>query len=56
MNGSNVILSSAELYESATGRWSTTGSLGTARESTRRRCCPPARSGGGRNGVARIAT
>ena len=34
---------SAELYDPATGTWSATGSLNTARAITRRRCCPTAR-------------
>ena len=36
-------LSSAELYDPASGTWTATGSLNTAREVTRRHCCPTAR-------------
>ena len=40
---STVYLASAELYDPASGTWSATGSLGTARASgTRRPCCPTA--------------
>ena len=42
-DNSSSILSSAELYDPATGRGAATGSLGTARAVTRRRCCPTAR-------------
>ena len=41
-NGDGV-LTSAELYDPASGTWSATGSLNTARSFTRRRCCPTAR-------------
>ena len=36
-------LASAELYDPATGTWSATGSLATARYFTPPRCCPTAR-------------
>ena len=36
-------LTSAELYDPASGSWTATGSLNTARYITRRRCCPTAR-------------
>ena len=36
-------LTSAELYDPASGSWTATGSLNTARDITRRRCCPTAR-------------
>ena len=42
-NDSGHALSSAELYDPASGTWTATGSLGTARYDTRRRCCPMAR-------------
>ena len=38
-NGSGDYLESAELYDPATGTWSSTGSLDTTRFFTRRRCC-----------------
>ena len=37
------LLASAELYDPASGTWTATGSLATARSVTRRRCCPTAR-------------
>ena len=42
-NNGPAALSSAELYDPAIGTWTATGSLGTARSFTRRRCCPMAR-------------
>ena len=41
--GNGTDLSSTELYDPATGSWSSTGSLGTDVVITRRHCCPPAR-------------
>ena len=43
INDSSGYLSSAELYDPASGSWTATGSLNTARDFTRRRCCPTAR-------------